>query len=56
MTGVAEICAGGSYVSPHAFAVRLQSTERVLDYRADLGAVWPEGIAALRVIVEAVRA
>ena len=32
----------GSYVSPHTFAVRLQGTEGVLDYRADLGAVWPD--------------
>ena len=31
----------GSYVSPHTFAVRLQGSEGVLDYRADLGAVWP---------------
>jgi predicted dehydrogenase len=32
----------GSYVSPHTFAVRLQGTSAVLDYRADLGAVWPD--------------
>ena len=32
----------GSYVSPHTFAVRLQGTRAVLDYRADLGAVWPD--------------
>jgi predicted dehydrogenase len=32
----------GSYVSPHAFAFRLQGTAAVLDYRADLGAVWPD--------------
>ena len=32
----------GSYVSPHTFAVRLQGTRGVLDYRADLGAVWPD--------------
>jgi predicted dehydrogenase len=32
----------GSYVSPHTFAVRLQGTGAVLDYRADLGAVWPD--------------
>jgi predicted dehydrogenase len=32
----------GSYVSPHTFAIRLQGTEAVLDYRADLGAVWPD--------------
>jgi predicted dehydrogenase len=32
----------GSYVSPHTFSVRLQGTEAVLEYRADLGAVWPD--------------
>ena len=32
----------GSYVSPHTFAFRLQGTAGVLDYRADLGAVWPD--------------
>ena len=32
----------GSYVSPHTFTVRLQGTEGVLDYRADLAAVWPD--------------
>jgi predicted dehydrogenase len=31
----------GSYVTPHTFAVRLQGTGGVIDYRADLGAVWP---------------
>jgi predicted dehydrogenase len=31
----------GSYVSPHVFSLRLQGTAAVLDYRADLGAVWP---------------
>ena len=31
----------GSYVSPHTFALRLQGSAGVLDYRADLGAVWP---------------
>jgi predicted dehydrogenase len=31
----------GSYVSPHVFSLRLLGTEAVLDYRADLGAVWP---------------
>jgi predicted dehydrogenase len=31
----------GSYVSPHVFTLRLQGSEAVLDYRADLGAVWP---------------
>jgi predicted dehydrogenase len=31
----------GSYVSPHVFSLRLQGSEGVLDYRADLGAVWP---------------
>jgi predicted dehydrogenase len=31
----------GSYVTPHTFAVRLQGTAGVIDYRADLGAVWP---------------
>jgi predicted dehydrogenase len=32
----------GSYVSPHTFSLRLLGTEGVLDYRADLGAVWPQ--------------
>ena len=31
----------GSYVSPHVFSLRLQGSDGVLDYRADLGAVWP---------------
>jgi len=31
----------GSYVSPHVFSIRLLGSEGVLDYRADLGAVWP---------------
>jgi 1,5-anhydro-D-fructose reductase (1,5-anhydro-D-mannitol-forming) len=31
----------GSYVSPHTFAIRLLGSDGVLDYRADLGAVWP---------------
>ena len=31
----------GSYVSPHTFGVRLQGSEGVLDYRAELGGVWP---------------
>jgi len=31
----------GSYVSPHVFTLRLQGSAGVLDYRADLGAVWP---------------
>jgi predicted dehydrogenase len=31
----------GSYVSPHVFSLRLQGSAGVLDYRADLGAVWP---------------
>jgi predicted dehydrogenase len=31
----------GSYVSPHVFSLRLQGTAGVLDYRADLAAVWP---------------
>jgi predicted dehydrogenase len=31
----------GSYVSPHVFTLRLQGSEGVLDYRADLAAVWP---------------
>jgi scyllo-inositol 2-dehydrogenase (NAD+) len=31
----------GSYVSPHVFSIRLFGSEGVLDYRADLGAVWP---------------
>jgi predicted dehydrogenase len=31
----------GSYVSPHTFSLRLLGTAGVLDYRADLGAVWP---------------
>jgi predicted dehydrogenase len=32
----------GSYVSPHTFSLRLQGSAGVLDYRADLGAVWPD--------------
>jgi 1,5-anhydro-D-fructose reductase (1,5-anhydro-D-mannitol-forming) len=31
----------GSYVSPAVFSIRLLGSEGVLDYRADLGAVWP---------------
>jgi 1,5-anhydro-D-fructose reductase (1,5-anhydro-D-mannitol-forming) len=31
----------GSYVSPHVFSIRLLGSDAVLDYRADLGAVWP---------------
>jgi predicted dehydrogenase len=31
----------GSYVSPHVFSLRLLGSAAVLDYRADLGAVWP---------------
>jgi predicted dehydrogenase len=31
----------GSYVSPHTFSIRLLGSGGVLDYRADLGAVWP---------------
>jgi predicted dehydrogenase len=31
----------GSYVSPHTFSLRLLGSAGVLDYRADLGAVWP---------------
>lgn len=31
----------GSYVSPHTFAIRLQGTEAVLDYRVDF-TVWPD--------------
>jgi predicted dehydrogenase len=31
----------GSYVSPHTFSLRLLGSDGVLDYRADLGAVWP---------------
>jgi predicted dehydrogenase len=31
----------GSYVSPHTFSLRLLGSKGVLDYRADLGAVWP---------------
>jgi 1,5-anhydro-D-fructose reductase (1,5-anhydro-D-mannitol-forming) len=31
----------GSYVSPHVFSIRLLGSDGVLDYRADLGAVWP---------------
>ncbi len=31
----------GSYVSPHTFSLRLLGTAGVLDYGADLGAVWP---------------
>jgi predicted dehydrogenase len=34
----------GSYVSPHVFSLRLQGSEGVLDYRADLGAVWPDAL------------
>jgi predicted dehydrogenase len=30
-----------SYVSPHLLAVRVQGTGGVLEYRADMGAVWP---------------
>jgi len=32
----------GSYVSPHTFSLRVLGTAGVLDYRADLGAVWPD--------------
>jgi len=32
----------GSYVSPHVFSLRLQGSEGMLDYRAALGAVWPD--------------
>jgi predicted dehydrogenase len=32
----------GSYVSPHTFSLRLLGSGGVLDYRADLGAVWPD--------------
>ena len=32
----------GSYVSPHTFSLRLLGSDGVLDYRADLGAVWPD--------------
>jgi predicted dehydrogenase len=32
----------GSYVSPHTFSLRLLGSSGVLDYRADLGAVWPD--------------
>jgi predicted dehydrogenase len=32
----------GSYVSPHTFSLRLLGSEGVLEYRADLGAVWPD--------------
>ena len=32
----------GSYVSPHTFSLRLLGSAGVLDYRADLGAVWPD--------------
>jgi predicted dehydrogenase len=32
----------GSYVSPHVFSLRLLGSDGVLDYRADLGAVWPD--------------
>ena len=32
----------GSYVSPHTFSMRLLGTAGVLDYRVDLGAVWPQ--------------
>ena len=38
----------GSYVSPHVFSLRLQGSDGVLDYRADLGAVWPDGRARRR--------
>jgi predicted dehydrogenase len=31
----------GSYVSSHTFSLRLLGSAGVLDYRADLGAVWP---------------
>ena len=31
----------GSYVSPHTFSMRLLGTQGVLDYRVDLGSVWP---------------
>ena len=32
----------GSYVSPHTFSLRLLGTAGVLDYRVDLGSVWPQ--------------
>jgi predicted dehydrogenase len=32
----------GSYVSPHTFSMRLLGTAGVLDYRVELGAVWPQ--------------
>jgi UDP-N-acetyl-2-amino-2-deoxyglucuronate dehydrogenase len=32
----------GSYVSPHTFSMRLLGTSGVLDYRVDLGSVWPQ--------------
>ena len=32
----------GSYVSPHTFSLRVLGSAGVLDYRADLGAVWPD--------------
>jgi predicted dehydrogenase len=32
----------GSYVSPPTFSLRLLGTEAVLDYRADIGRVWPD--------------
>ena len=32
----------GSYVSPHVFSLRVLGSDGVLDYRADLGAVWPD--------------
>jgi predicted dehydrogenase len=32
----------GSYVSPHTFSLRVLGTDGVLDYRVDLGAVWPQ--------------
>jgi predicted dehydrogenase len=38
----------GSYVSPKTFALRLQSTEAVLDYRTDFS-VWPDARALDRV-------
>jgi predicted dehydrogenase len=31
----------GSYVSPHTYSLRVLGTAGVLDYRADLAAVWP---------------
>jgi predicted dehydrogenase len=32
----------GSYVSPHTFSLRVLGTSGVLEYRADLAAVWPD--------------